>query len=206
MNTLYINTALKQTHIAVFAGETLLHEKSWDGYFHEFDTLIPAVEAMLADAKMTIREIHQGVVCVGPGGFTSVRLGVSTANALSFALQIPFAAIDLFTLLEHLHSQQKDLCIMIEANPEEIFIKGVGRWAKVFPEARLMKLADVISLMDSEAICVGQVSEATRGALTHAKFLKQDMKFSLPWNSLNFSKEIIAPWYYKEAKITERKG
>ena len=206
MNTLYINTALKQTHIAVFADETLLCEKSWDGYFHEFDTLIPAIEGMLADANMTICDIEQGVVCVGPGGFTSVRLGVSTANALGFALQIPFASIDLFTLLEHLFSEQKDLCILIEANPEEIFVKGLGKWSSVFPEARLMKLIEVVSLMNSEAVCVGQVSDATRGALTHGKFLKQDVKFSLPWNSLKFSKEIIVPWYYKEAKITERKG
>lgn len=51
--------------------------------------LLPMIVKILKENKLTLKNISGIVVNPGPGSFTGTRVGVSVANALSFALQIP---------------------------------------------------------------------------------------------------------------------
>jgi tRNA threonylcarbamoyladenosine biosynthesis protein TsaB len=46
-------------------------------------TLLPAIEVLLAEAGATPSDLTGVCACVGPGGFTSLRLGVATAEGLA---------------------------------------------------------------------------------------------------------------------------
>jgi tRNA threonylcarbamoyladenosine biosynthesis protein TsaB len=46
-------------------------------------TLLPALEALLAEAGAATADLSGVVACVGPGGFTSLRIGVATAEGLA---------------------------------------------------------------------------------------------------------------------------
>lgn len=50
------------------------------------DTLLVSVNQLLEDAKMTIKEIDNICVCVGPGSFTGIRVAVSMAKGLSIGI------------------------------------------------------------------------------------------------------------------------
>jgi len=52
-------------------------------------TLLPMIEDMLLNTKTDRRDISSIAVSVGPGSFTGIRIGCSTAKGLSFALGIP---------------------------------------------------------------------------------------------------------------------
>ena len=52
-------------------------------------TLLPLVNKILKKNKIKFANISQIKVNTGPGSFTGTRLGVSVANALGFALNIP---------------------------------------------------------------------------------------------------------------------
>lgn len=45
--------------------------------------LLPEVDALLDQAHATARDLSGVVCCVGPGGFTSLRIGVATAEGLA---------------------------------------------------------------------------------------------------------------------------
>ena len=187
MITLFVNTALKKTHVVIFQDEKLVGEERWEGYFHEFDTLLPKIEELLNNLKLKISEVGRLVVCHGPGGFTSVRLGVSTVNALSFSLDIPVAKISVFELIAFLHEEQKDFCVAIKANPSEVYVQGYGKWSSVFPEAVLMDKEKFEARIKNDCLLIADYEESN---------------FQLPWDKLDFQKEVIEPWYYKEARIT----
>ena len=67
--------------------------KKVTGKFHHSEKLVPAIAACLAANKITWDKLKGIGVVVGPGGFTSVRIGVAVANALAFGRNLPIAGI-----------------------------------------------------------------------------------------------------------------
>ncbi|MDX6768291.1 MAG: tRNA (adenosine(37)-N6)-threonylcarbamoyltransferase complex dimerization subunit type 1 TsaB [Elusimicrobiota bacterium] len=59
---------------------------------HE-DHLWPAVDAALKKAKLALKDLNAVVAASGPGRFTGIRIGLSFASTLGYALKIPAVAI-----------------------------------------------------------------------------------------------------------------
>ncbi|MDD5039959.1 MAG: tRNA (adenosine(37)-N6)-threonylcarbamoyltransferase complex dimerization subunit type 1 TsaB [Patescibacteria group bacterium] len=57
------------------------------------ERLLPEIKTVLAAAQGALRNVQGIIVAIGPGGFTSLRAGISTANALSYGLQIPIVGM-----------------------------------------------------------------------------------------------------------------
>ena len=55
--------------------------------------ILPAVEALLAAAGRTAADLEAVVVDVGPGSFTGIRVGVTTAKSLAWALGLPVTGV-----------------------------------------------------------------------------------------------------------------
>lgn len=51
--------------------------------------LLPLIDKILKQEKMDFKDLDGIEVEIGPGSFTGLRVGVSVANALCFALNIP---------------------------------------------------------------------------------------------------------------------
>jgi tRNA threonylcarbamoyladenosine biosynthesis protein TsaB len=55
--------------------------------------LLPAIEAVLAEARVDRRDITLLAVTIGPGSFTGVRVGLAAARGLTVGLGVPLAGI-----------------------------------------------------------------------------------------------------------------
>ncbi|HTW96268.1 MAG TPA: tRNA (adenosine(37)-N6)-threonylcarbamoyltransferase complex dimerization subunit type 1 TsaB [Candidatus Methylomirabilis sp.] len=53
------------------------------------EKLLPAIESLLQKNKFKLKDIEEVEVDNSGGSFTSLRIGVATANALGFALGVP---------------------------------------------------------------------------------------------------------------------
>lgn len=63
-------------------------EKTVDGLS---ENLLPEIQKFLRTRKVNLGSLSKILVNPGPGGFSSTRTGVATANALAYALGIPVA-------------------------------------------------------------------------------------------------------------------
>jgi tRNA threonylcarbamoyladenosine biosynthesis protein TsaB len=63
--------------------------------------LIPEIAALLQEQQATVSDIEAIVVVNGPGSFTGIRVGVSTAKGLSEGAGIPLIAVSRLALLAH---------------------------------------------------------------------------------------------------------
>lgn len=50
---------------------------------------LPMIEKILKDIDLVLQDLDSIEVNTGPGSFTGIRVGLSIANALAFALKIP---------------------------------------------------------------------------------------------------------------------
>jgi tRNA threonylcarbamoyladenosine biosynthesis protein TsaB len=63
--------------------------------------LIPEIAALLESRRATLGDIEAIVVVNGPGSFTGVRVGLSTAKGLAEGAGIPLIAVSRLALLAH---------------------------------------------------------------------------------------------------------
>ena len=71
----------------------VITKKIWRAKTHQSEELLPAIDELLRKNKVGLKNLGQIIVNIGPGSFTGTRVGVATANALSFALKIPVVGI-----------------------------------------------------------------------------------------------------------------
>ena len=76
------------------SGEKILAKKKFLAPKKQAEKLLPAIEKLLIKNYFSLKDLS-GIEVVNRGGtFTSLRIGVITANALAFALGITVMAID----------------------------------------------------------------------------------------------------------------
>ena len=92
MRVLGLDTATLTASVALVDGERLLAEADGRADTHS-EKLLPMVERVLAAAGLTPADLD-GVACgAGPGSFTGLRIGLSTAKGLCFGLGRPLLMI-----------------------------------------------------------------------------------------------------------------
>ena len=98
-------------------------------------TLIPAIQELLANAGLRLRDLDAIVFGRGPGSFTGLRTACSVAQGLGFGAGIPVLAVD--TLLavaeeaRHAHGVE-DVVAVLDARMDEVYSAGyawrAGQW------------------------------------------------------------------------------
>jgi tRNA threonylcarbamoyl adenosine modification protein YeaZ len=90
---LIINTSLvDQMEIILAEKPENFKIKKIKGKFNQSEKLLPAIDLLLKNNKAIGKLKGIGVV-VGPGGFTSVRIGVAVANALAYGFKVPVVGL-----------------------------------------------------------------------------------------------------------------
>ncbi len=117
-----IITTTHNTHFGVATAdkEKILSKKIVQEEFKQSELLLFEVEKILNG------EIPQGIiVSVGPGGFSSVRIGVATANALAFGWNVPVVGVEVDKTLE----AEEELQSVFELGINGMKIAKKGDWA-----------------------------------------------------------------------------
>ena len=90
---LAIDTASDVAGIALFEGGALLGETTWRTRQSHSRQLLPAIDWLLANVERTKGDIGALAVCLGPGSYAGMRVGLSTAKALAYAMELPLVGI-----------------------------------------------------------------------------------------------------------------
>ena len=116
MMLLAVETTAATASAALFRDGVLVAQREADAGKKHAETMLPLIDDLLEENGVTIAQIDQFAVDIGPGSFTGVRIGVSLVNALAFATGKPIIALDsLFTLSLSVGETDKPVCAMIDA-------------------------------------------------------------------------------------------
>ncbi|WP_298118846.1 tRNA (adenosine(37)-N6)-threonylcarbamoyltransferase complex dimerization subunit type 1 TsaB [Flavobacterium sp.] len=120
---LNIETATKNCSVSIAKnGETILCKQiAEQGYSHA-EKLHVFIEKLLSETKISSKDLIAVAVSQGPGSYTGLRIGVSAAKGLCYALEIPLISVDTLSVLANQVKQNDGLIVpMIDARRMEVY-------------------------------------------------------------------------------------
>lgn len=125
---LILNIETSTTVCSVSLGKDgkVISLKEQDGDYSHAENLTLFIVDVLAEAKCNLSHVDAIAVSKGPGSYTGLRIGVSTAKGLCYALNKPLIAIETLQALcvnvAEQHNNLKTLfCPMIDARRMEVY-------------------------------------------------------------------------------------
>ncbi len=86
---LTLRTDKPEAELGLYDGQTQLAYVTWEAHRALAETLHSKVQALLHEQGVALQDLTAVVVYQGPGSFTGLRIGISVANTLAYALNIP---------------------------------------------------------------------------------------------------------------------
>lgn len=120
---LNIETATKNCSVSLSkdGGVLFFREIAESGYSHA-EKLHVFIEEVLLQSKHSYSELSAVAVSQGPGSYTGLRIGVSAAKGLCYALDIPMIAVDTLAILaEQVQIEEGFIVPMIDARRMEVY-------------------------------------------------------------------------------------
>ena len=139
MNLLAVDTTGTALSVAVAAGQHVLSLHRVYRKPHD-ETLLPAVDLLLAKAGIKLEELDAIAAASGPGRFTGIRIGMAYAAVAARCVSIPALAVTRFEALAY-GRPEKRLCVVLPGFRGEKYYQAFhGRkpqgppvWSKSIP-------------------------------------------------------------------------
>ena len=217
---LNIETATKNCSVALAKdGMTVLCKEIADEGYSHAERLHVFIEEIIKEAGITFKDLAAIAVSQGPGSYTGLRIGVSAAKGLCFALNIPLIAIDtLQTLASKVKISEGLIIPMIDARRMEVYS------AIFYPNLNNQRatVAEIITENSFEDFqetlyFVGDCLEKCKSVLTKENFIfLEEIKYpsAKEMSELSYTKfkksdtvdvAYFEPYYLKDFMITTSK-
>lgn len=122
MRILALETSTLTGGVALLDGDCLLAEYTLSIRTTHSERLMAAVDRLLNDSGWGVETLEGVAVSIGPGSFTGLRIGVSTAKGLGMALGIPLVGVPTLDALAALLPHASDpVCPILDAKKGELY-------------------------------------------------------------------------------------
>jgi len=215
---LNLETATKNCSVSLAKnGETLVcKEIAEQGYSHA-EKLHVFINDVINEIGISMSDLAAIAVSQGPGSYTGLRIGVSAAKGLCYALEIPLIAIDTLTSLAHKVIFTDGLIVpMIDARRMEVYSAIFNSNKEMIREVQAEILTEESFSNITETIYfIGDSNEKAKSVLNHPNFVfLDDIVFpsANEMSSISFDKfqkndfvdvAYFEPYYLKDFMLTK---
>ncbi|KEG21138.1 tRNA (adenosine(37)-N6)-threonylcarbamoyltransferase complex dimerization subunit type 1 TsaB [Bartonella bacilliformis] len=162
MFILTIDTAFTHCIVALIHHTSVITRISERMNKNHAEKLIEQIAQTIHNANITLDQINRIAVNIGPGSFTGVRTGVSTAKALALALEIPAIGISSLEALATQALQQASnedtlsaITVVIEAGRGIFYHQNFNKDLTALSEPSLRTLEHIIADLPQQTILIG---------------------------------------------------
>ncbi|KGL61562.1 tRNA (adenosine(37)-N6)-threonylcarbamoyltransferase complex dimerization subunit type 1 TsaB [Polaribacter sp. Hel1_33_49] len=197
---LNIETTTKNCSVSIAEkGEILAIKELNNGNYSHAEVLHPFILDVLKEANLTSNRIDAVAVSKGPGSYTGLRIGVSAAKGMCFALDKPLISIDTLTSLSFSITIEEGIIVpMLDARRLEVYASVFNEKHQKIREIK----AEIINensfceyLERSKVYFLGDGSQKCKEIITHKNAIFIDAKFP--------SAQEMAKLSYEKYKISD---
>jgi len=178
---LNIETATKNCSVSLAKdGKTVALKELNDGGYSHAEKLHEFIKVVLAEANIELTDLNAIAVSKGPGSYTGLRIGVSAAKGLCFALNIPLISINTLQSLSQSVSITNGYIIpLLDARRMEVYsavFKDNNSVRNV--EAEIIDATSFNDYLDKNTVYfLGDGAEKCKNLITHKNAIFIDGKF-----------------------------
>lgn len=217
---LNIETATKNCSVSVSrSGELVALKELSDEQFNHAEKLHVFISSVLEEAAIGLNDLQAIAVSKGPGSYTGLRIGVSAAKGLCYALNIPLIAIDTLAVLAEKISVDSGIIVpMIDARRMEVFTQMFrGDYAPLSVAEALIVDETAFADISENIHLIGDGALKCKTVLTDVKFIFHEQVVYPSANEmsrLSYKKYVentfedvayFEPYYLKDFMLTTKK-
>lgn len=122
MTTLLIDTSNQPLAVALVKdGNVLINYQSNIKKNHSLQ-LMPVIESLMDEAQLTPQSLSEIVVANGPGSYTGLRIGITTAKTMAYTLDIPLYEVSSLKALAATCDNGNNLIVpLFDARRDHVF-------------------------------------------------------------------------------------
>jgi len=119
-----IETSTKICSVAISDGEKILALREEGGEYSHAEKVMAFIEDVLKESKVDLKDVDAIAVSKGPGSYTGLRIGVSTAKGLCYSLDKPLISVSTLQAMAIQKPLEKENVLyapMIDARRMEVY-------------------------------------------------------------------------------------
>lgn len=189
MRILGIDTSTMAASVAVIEDNQLVCEYTINTKKTHSQKLMPMIENILKESDLNINDIDLIGICVGPGSFTGLRIGMATAKAIAHVNNIPIVGVtSLEMLAANMNLCDKKICSILDAQRNQVYtakFEYIGNRLVQINDTDVLeidKLINEISSSEDDYILIGEA------VYKYEEKLKDIENISIPSPSHNVTK------------------
>ncbi|MEQ9288778.1 MAG: tRNA (adenosine(37)-N6)-threonylcarbamoyltransferase complex dimerization subunit type 1 TsaB [Cyclobacteriaceae bacterium] len=220
---LSIETATRSGSVAIHKSGNLVGMQQYDIDKSHSSLLHVMIDQVLQNSGTERTQLNAIAVSAGPGSYTGLRIGVSTAKGMCYALDIPLIAVNTLEAMAkqvaNTTSENISLCPMIDARRQEVYCMMLNRQMEVLKETEAVIIDEASffeELNENRIVFFGDGSDKCRSVLLHgnAGFIGNIMPSAREIGELAYNKYVkgdfenlayYEPFYLKEFRIIKSK-
>ncbi|MBI4321966.1 MAG: tRNA (adenosine(37)-N6)-threonylcarbamoyltransferase complex dimerization subunit type 1 TsaB [Chloroflexi bacterium] len=157
---LAIDTSTSVSSLALYDGDVHV-EQTWIADRSHTTQLLPQVDKLLGLAGLEPKDLKGLVVALGPGSFNGIRVGLSTAKGLAYALRIPLVGIGTLETIAYAYANLRmPIRPILDAGRGEIstaLFETIDRKWLQREEPWIGGVPDIVSLTDRPTLLCGDI-------------------------------------------------
>jgi len=164
---LAIDTSTTWISLALYDGVSVQYEVTWRSQHHHTVELAPAIHQLFKRTGSSGADLTGIAIAIGPGSFTSLRIGLAAAKGLSLAQKLPIAGVptlDILAAAQPLDSD-KPLIAVLHAGRTRLayatYQMEKGIW-RAQGDAEVIDAKSLVKTITAPTLVCGELSETAR--------------------------------------------
>lgn len=127
-NWLILENSGRVARVGLARGGAVVRRAELDAARRHARELVPAIDGLLRAEALAPRDLAGVIAGRGPGSYTGLRVGLSTAKALAYALGCELRAIDTFAAVaEQAPADAGSVWVIADALQEQVYVQRFDR-------------------------------------------------------------------------------
>ncbi len=128
MNSLLIDTSNQPLSVALMQNDEVLAERTTDSKQNHSVQLMPAISQLFEQSKIAKQQLDAIIVAEGPGSYTGLRIGVTVAKTLAYALDVKLYGVSSLKALAATIDHTDELLVPVFDARRQAVYTGIFQW------------------------------------------------------------------------------
>ena len=170
---LAVDTSTRWIGLALYDGSQVIAEEAWQSRNNHTIELAPAVAGLLKRSGINPGSLSVLAVALGPGSFTSLRIGLGLVKGMALALHLPILGVPTLDILAASQPVQEwPLAAILQAGRGRIalgwYMEKEGAWC-AHEDARVTTVEELSQSIHKPTLICGELTAEERHLLARKR-------------------------------------